>query len=93
VRDDAIALVREEDHLRLEAVRVQRPAVAERDDRTILRAPVLEVELHAVRGGDRAAVEFAGRRVGAGGESQCDDESRGRLGECLGHVDFSSQVV
>ncbi len=55
VGDHAIALGGQEQHLRFPAVRAQRPAMAEGDDRTVLRAPVLVVQLHAVAGGDVAA--------------------------------------
>src|SRR5690606_10886308 len=62
VGDDAVALGGEEQHLRFPAVRVQRPAVAEGDDRAVLGAPVLEVQAHAVGGHDVVAVDGGGAR-------------------------------
>ncbi len=50
--DDAIAVLEEEQHLRVPVVGRQRPAVAEHDGLT--RAPVLVEDLDAVLGGDRA---------------------------------------
>ena len=51
VRDDAEAVLREEQHLAVPRVGVQRPAVRERDDRAL--APVLVVDRRAVLRGDR----------------------------------------
>src|SRR5260370_17033875 len=48
---DAIAVVEEEQHLRVPIIGRQRPAVAEHDGLT--PAPVLVEDLHAVFGGDR----------------------------------------
>ena len=52
MRDDAEAVLREEQHLAVPRVGVQRPAVRERDDRAL--APVLVVDLRSVFGGDGA---------------------------------------
>ncbi|MCY1366701.1 hypothetical protein D9M69_536060 [compost metagenome] len=50
VRDDAEAVLRQEVHLPVPGVRVQRPTVGKSDDRAC--APVLVVDLRAVCGGD-----------------------------------------
>ncbi|MNR08268.1 hypothetical protein D3C85_1244160 [compost metagenome] len=50
VRDDAKAVARQEMHLPVPGVRVERPAVRKGDDRAV--APVLVVDLRAVLGGD-----------------------------------------
>src|SRR5690606_36577877 len=55
-----------EDHLRLPAVRAERPAMAEGHDRAVLRTPVLVVKLDAVGGGDVVALD-GGARGGLGG--------------------------
>src|SRR5262245_45297375 len=52
VCDDAEAVLREEQHLPVPCVRIQRPAVGERDDRTF--PPILVIDLGAVLGGDSA---------------------------------------
>src|SRR5262245_13579318 len=52
--DDAIAVLEEEQHLRVPIIGRQRPAVAEHDGLTL--APVLVEDLHAVFGGDRVHV-------------------------------------
>ena len=52
VGDDAIAVLEEEQHLRVPIIGRQRPAVAEHDGLTL--APVLVEDLDAVLGGDRA---------------------------------------
>jgi hypothetical protein len=54
VRDDAVALLREEQHLAVPVVRGQGPAV--REDDGLARAPVLVEDLRAVLGRDRAHV-------------------------------------
>jgi hypothetical protein len=51
MRDDAIAVIEEEHHLRVPIVGRQRPAVAEHDGLTL--APILVENLHAVLGSDR----------------------------------------
>src|SRR5438874_3348492 len=50
--DDAIAVLEEEQHLRVPIIGRQRPAMAEHDGRTF--APILVEDLNAVLGGDRA---------------------------------------
>src|SRR5690606_5155915 len=62
VGDDAVALPGQEQHLRLPAVRAQRPAVAEGDHRAVLRAPVPVVEADLVASDDVAAVDGGGAR-------------------------------
>src|SRR4051794_27420357 len=52
VRDDAIAVLQEEQHLRVPVIRRKRPAVAEHDGLTF--APVLVEDFYAVSRGDRA---------------------------------------
>ncbi|MNO02222.1 hypothetical protein D3C81_2225540 [compost metagenome] len=52
VGDDPVALGCQEDHLRLPAVGVQRPAVTE--DNRLTGAPVLVVNLDAVAGSEGA---------------------------------------
>jgi hypothetical protein len=52
VRDDAVAVQQEEQHLGVPVVGRERPPMAE-DDR-LARAPVLEEDLGAIRRGDRA---------------------------------------
>src|SRR5262245_24623552 len=52
VRDGAKAVLREEQHLPVPGIGVQRPAVGERDGGTL--APVLVVDLGSVFGGDGA---------------------------------------
>src|SRR5437016_14448853 len=52
---DAIAVLEEEQHLRIPIIGRQRPAVAEHDGLTF--APVLVEDLNAVFGGDRVQVE------------------------------------
>src|SRR5690606_17504772 len=99
VGDDAVALRGQEQHLRFPAVRTQRPAVAEGDDRAVLRAPVLEIEAHAVRGNDVVAVDGgggSGLRAGGGSQGQgagCDGTGNGvhgvvsvQLGEGAGRI-------
>src|SRR6266516_2437824 len=48
---DAIAVLEEEQHLRVPIICRQRPAVTENDGLT--RAPVLEIDLCSIFGGDR----------------------------------------
>src|SRR5690606_17877792 len=76
VGDHPVALVGEEDHLRFPAVRAQRPAVAEGDDRAVFRAPVLVVQAHAVGGDDVIAVYG-----GAGGDLRRCFRLRGMGGD------------
>ena len=57
VRDDAIAVLEEEQHLRVPIIGRQRPAVAEHDGLTF--APVLVEDLNAVFGGDRVHVSLS----------------------------------
>ena len=52
VRDDAVPVLGQEQHLAVPGVGVERPAVRERYDRPV--APVLVVDLGAILGGDRA---------------------------------------
>ena len=52
VRDDAEALLREEEHLAVPSVRAQGPAMRERYDRTL--TPIFVINLCSVFGGDRA---------------------------------------
>src|SRR2546425_11079484 len=52
---DAIAVLEEEQHLRVPIIGRQRPAVAEHDGLTF--APVLVEDLNAVFGGDRVHIE------------------------------------
>jgi len=52
--DAAIAARGEEEHLVLESVRAERPAMAEHDG--LPRAPVVEIDFSPVLGGDRAHV-------------------------------------
>ena len=59
VGDDAIALADEEEHLGVPVVGTQRPAVMEHDRLRVLGAPVLEVDLGPVFGGDRAHRTFS----------------------------------
>ena len=61
VRDTAIALRSEEEHLVFEGVRTQRPAMAE--DNGLPRTPIVVINSRAIRGGDRAH-GFALRVVG-----------------------------
>src|SRR5260370_7387619 len=68
---DAIAVVEEEQHLRVPIIGRQRPAVAEHDGLT--PAPVLVEDLHAVFGGDRG---HRTRSLGTSGGG------RPRLGIC-----------
>ena len=56
MRDDAKAVVGEEEHLALPAIRIQRPAMAQYHRRA--GAPVLVIDLRSVFGGDRAHVEL-----------------------------------
>src|SRR5690606_1195085 len=85
--------------LRVRPGRTQRPAVAEGDDRAVLRAPVLDVETHAVRGDDEVAVDGgggSGLRAGGGSQGQgagCDGTGNGvhgvvsvQLGEGAGRI-------
>ena len=51
---DAIAVLEEEQHLRVPIIGRQRPAVAEHDGLTF--APVLIIDFRAVFGGDRAHI-------------------------------------
>ncbi|MND79544.1 hypothetical protein D3C80_712890 [compost metagenome] len=55
MRDDAISLMKEEQHLRVPVVGRKRPAVMEDDRLGILRTPVLVKDLRAVLGGDETA--------------------------------------
>mmetsp|Transcript_1430 Transcript_1430/g.4292 ORF Transcript_1430/g.4292 Transcript_1430/m.4292 type:complete len:282 (+) Transcript_1430:982-1827(+) len=64
--DDAIAAFGQELHLRFPAVGAQGPAMAEDDDRAVLRAPVLHIQRRAVVGGDEGA-DGGGLRCGRGG--------------------------
>ncbi|MNL43528.1 hypothetical protein D3C87_1660450 [compost metagenome] len=64
--DDAKAVVGEVEGLRLPAVRRQRPAVAEHDDRAILAPPVLVIDLDAIAGDDAAAHGLCSLCVGCG---------------------------
>ncbi|MNN76832.1 hypothetical protein D3C81_1932450 [compost metagenome] len=50
VRDDAKAMACQKVHLAIPGVRVEGPAVGERHDRAV--APILVVDLRAVRGGE-----------------------------------------
>jgi len=52
VRDDAEALLREEEHLAVPSIRAQGPAMRERYDRTL--TPIFVINLCSVFGGDRA---------------------------------------
>jgi hypothetical protein len=52
MRDDAIALADEVEHLRVPVVRGQRPAVVEDDRLHGGLAPVFEIDVHTVLGGD-----------------------------------------
>ena len=54
VRDDAIAVLEEEQHLRVPIIRRQRPTMTE--DNGLSFAPVFEVDLRAVFGGNRVHV-------------------------------------
>ncbi|MNI71214.1 hypothetical protein D3C73_1270750 [compost metagenome] len=65
VRDDAKALVDEVQHLGVPVVAGQGPAVVEHQGLGRFRTPVLEENLHAVRGGDSA--HGCRLRVGATG--------------------------
>ena len=56
MRDDAKAVVGEEEHLALPAIRIQRPAMAE--DYRRAGTPVLVIDLRSVFGGDGAHVEL-----------------------------------
>ncbi len=89
VGDAAITVLGEEQHLVLEGVRAQRPAVAEHHGLPL--APVLVIELHAVFGGDRAhghasVREPAGRTIRPSGNPfyaevcSADLSARTRLG-------------
>src|SRR5436189_5972507 len=52
VRDDAEALLREEEHLAVPSIRAQGPAMRERYDRTL--TPIFVINLCSVFGSDRA---------------------------------------
>ena len=52
--DDAIALVQEEEHLRVPIVGRERPAMMEHDRLGILASPVLVEDVDAVGGGHEA---------------------------------------
>src|SRR5437868_4040975 len=67
VGDDAIAVSSEEEHLGLPRIRIQRPAVGEGHDRSC--APILEIDLRAVRYPDLAhPVSPLRGRDGLGGQ-------------------------
>ncbi|MNT16126.1 hypothetical protein D3C72_1512150 [compost metagenome] len=72
MRDHAVAVAGQEHHLRIPAVRVQWPAVAEGHHGAVLWAPILVVELYPVGGSN-----------GAGGAGRADRGHMRRLG-CLG---------
>jgi hypothetical protein len=55
--DDAIAVIEEEQHLRVPVFGLQRPAVAEHDRLTV--APILVIDLTAVLCGDEAQFVFS----------------------------------
>ncbi len=59
VRDAPEAVVHEKEHLCVPHVRIQGPAVRERDNWTI--PPVLVIDLRAILGGDVAAVLGLGK--------------------------------
>ena len=72
--DDAIAVIEEEQHLRVPVIGRQRPAVAEDDGLTL--APVLVEDLNAVGGGDHA--HLANSFAGVSGRAAGDIQLRGR---------------
>ncbi|MNN85825.1 hypothetical protein D3C81_2031580 [compost metagenome] len=86
--DDPVALVGQEYHLRFPAVRIQRPAVAEGDDRAILGTPILVIQLYAVSGGDGASCVFDHR----GGLSGLCGSSVGGHGDHAGGKRASKYV-
>ena len=55
VRDDPVALVHEEQHLRVPVVRTERPTVVKEDHLAVLRAPILVEDIDTVRGLDESA--------------------------------------
>src|ERR1700758_397977 len=71
---DAIAVLEEEQHLRVPIIGRQRPAVAEHDGLTF--APVLVEDLNAVFGGDRSHAGLLWRCVGARIEETFDERER-----------------
>src|SRR5690606_15940677 len=86
VSDDPEALLREEKHLPVPGIRVQRPAVREGDDRAL--APVLVIDIRAVPGLDHAHgwVSFSGVpfiEVAAGFHSIRPHPSSSMSGECI----------
>src|SRR5271169_2495900 len=58
MRDDAIAVLKEEQHLRIPVVAAQWPAVMEHDGLGRLRSPVLVEDFRAVRCLDKPATHF-----------------------------------
>ena len=70
MRDDAVALADEVEHLGVPVVRAQRPAVMEDDGLRVPRTPVLVEDLDAVPGGDRAHLRGSSARGVGAGESQ-----------------------
>src|SRR6266849_5797527 len=69
VRDRAKAVLREEQHLPVPGIGVQRPAMGERDGRTL--APVLVVDLGPVLRGDGAHDSAPLRRCAPRGALWC----------------------
>src|SRR5438270_10747241 len=67
MRDAAVALRGQKEHLVLECVRAERPAMAE--DHGLSSSPILEKDLRAVTRGDRAHVALSLVDCG-GGESR-----------------------
>src|ERR1700738_2028406 len=54
---DAIAVLEEEQHLRVPVIGTQRPPMMEDDRLRVLRSPIVVENLNAVFGGDRVNVE------------------------------------
>ena len=78
--DDAIAVIEEEQHLRVPVIGRQRPAMAEHDGLT--GAPVLVVNLGAVFGLDRRHGEVSSCGCRHSGTRRSNSDERASIGEC-----------
>lgn len=64
MRDDAIAFLDEEHHLRVPVIRAERPAVVEHDGERVGVAPVLVEDFGLVGGGDERHARSPRARLG-----------------------------
>src|SRR5262245_26149471 len=83
VRDNPIALLKKEEHLRVPVIGRQRPAVAEND--RLPRTPVLVVDLDSIAGCD----SWHGQCLLTSWWPPARSQFNSALLECRGHIDVS----